>query len=357
MDAWRSILVGCLFGWLLLSGAAHAGPGVQLPAGEDVALWTTAFRLAGLSARADDDAPLRVEVHEAAWGIVAVAANGEERRITVDPPASAADREAVAFLARGLLRDVLRSARRASSRPAAKVPADQAPGSGEDRRAPATKGTSAGRPGAPSRAPAKADGLRLDGTDAPGEPVPVPTGDAPIRARELPSSGVPPLSLRVGAAARPGTATAPQFHVGTRLFRRGRLQFDLELGGVVARDVGLALPRRLGQFDVEGTASVTVAGGVAVGLGVGTSYRRYRQSGLLVDHHLVPTTHLRVDAPLFSSRRFSVLARVQGKLDLARTELGLPGGTTILDPLEVQTALVLRYRGALGLLPDAGRRR
>ncbi|MEM6931471.1 MAG: hypothetical protein AAF602_31365, partial [Myxococcota bacterium] len=168
----------------------------------------------------------------------------------------------------------------------------------------------------------------------------------------------PPLWLRIGAAGRIGLPNTTQIMAGTELFRRGRLRLNLELGGVVARDLNLALPRRFGHFDVEGTANIAVVGSASVGGGVGTSYRMYRQQGFLVDQHLVPTAQLRLDVPLVSSRKLALVAHVQGKMDLAPTELVLPDGrTSSLNRFEIQPALILRYHGALGLLSDYRRRR
>lgn len=352
---------------LLIAAPALAEPGIQLPKGEEVADWSGALQLAGLSAQ-DEDAPLRLERVEDAWRIVAVAADGQERRVVVDPPVTDADRESVAFLARGLLREVLRT--QAAPQPTSsgaerQLPADRPSGVAEDVPEPPVKGmTDEPASGAGGRV-IRVEGLRMQGTDAPDAPIAVPDTAVEVYVTDLPRwrqegrkvLAAPPLWLRIGAATRPGVAGSTHIMAGTELLRRGRLRLDLELGGVLGRDLRLDLPRRLGHFDVEGSATVAVLGRASIGGGLGTSYRMYRQQGVLVDQHLVPTAQLRMDVPLFSSRKIALVARVQGKVDLARTDLVLPDGQrAVLSPFELQPALVLRYHGALDLLSDYRRR-
>ncbi|MEM6930250.1 MAG: hypothetical protein AAF602_25140, partial [Myxococcota bacterium] len=171
MGWWRRFVL-CLLVCLFATAPAWAGPGLTLPDDEDAAKWAGALRLAGLAVQ-ETAAPLRLERSGEGWQIVAVAADGQERRVVVDPPNTEADREAVAFLARGLLREVLRKRALETGSPpeAPKVPTNRAPGAAEDRAAPPTKGMTELPAEGGGDAVRPGDPLRLDGTDAPDAPV------------------------------------------------------------------------------------------------------------------------------------------------------------------------------------------
>ena len=365
MQGWRGFLWTCIV--LLFASPAWAVPGIRLPADEDQAAWRGALQLAGLAAQ-EEDARLRLDNVEGGLLIVARTDDGRERSVAVDVPVTESDREAIAFLARGLLREVLRSGgpRPASSTGRRGLPIDKAPGSaGPARPAPPSKGTTA-RPGAlrgVSWERRGRDVLRRSGTDeAEGPDVPSELHVERIERVRSPRSvrrvEMPPLWLRFGGAARPGFLGSPQFMAGVRVLHRGRMALNVDLGGVMARELRVGTPLSLGHFDVEATATWAVLGRGAVGGGVGTSWRRYRQQGELVGNQVVPTAQVRLDVPVVRSRRLQVMAQVQGKLDLVRTEqLQADGSTRVLSPVEIQPALVLRYHGALDALPEQRRSR
>jgi len=354
----------CLFVASVWVGSAWAGPTIQLPDGEDLAVWGGALGLAGLVS-GDERAPLRLERTDEAWRIVAVAQDGRVRRVQVDVPQTGADREAVAFLARALLREVLQSSRRRSmSSPAGpKIPAVRAAGEEADRRAPPSKGVSGWPHSDSPHRVVNAGELQLAGTS---EATPIgPPSDAELERHvsDLSAWGgtggsrfaVPPLWLRIGTASRPGLTGAAQLMAGSEIYRRGRLRLNLELGGSAARDVGLGLALRLGRLDAEGSATLAAIGPASIGAGLGGSYRTYREGQVLVDRHLVPTAQLRLDVPLISRRKLAVVAHLQGKFDLMPTSLSLPDGRAARRPIfEIQPALIIRYHGALGLLSDYG---
>lgn len=365
---WMGWVAAIVSLWLGFVGTvAWADPGIRLPNGEDPEAWAGPLRLAGLAPRADD-ARLRLEVVDETWRIVAVAADGQERRVVVEAPDSAGDRETIAFLARGLLREVLRTDPRRAADPssAERVPTDKVSGEAEGRPSPRKQGTTdrgGVRPG-PATKSGAAPRFEPSGTD---EPPPVEPTEEPteIYVTDLPRWRVegrkvlaaPPLWVRMGGAIREGTLGSASIMAGTEVFRKGRLRLNVEFGGVVARDLELDLIRRFGQFDVEGSATVDVVGPVALGVGIGGSYRMYRQQFVMIDQHLVPTAQARLDVPLVSGRKFALVAHVQGKLDLARTELVLPNGELqSLSPVEIQPALILRYHGALDLLSNHRRK-
>jgi len=330
-----------------IAAPAWADPAIRLPEGEEPAAWVGALRLAGLLS-GGDDAPLRVEVVGDTWRIVAVGRDGRERRVVVDEPTDEADRESVAFLARGLLREILQRPRSLTAPIEPKVPADTAPGEAESRPAPPTKGTTGGpQPGSPARI-IEADALERAGTSD-AAPVGLPA-DAEV---EIPvvdrGARTPPLWLRMGGTSRSGLEGA-QLLVGAELHRRGRVRLNLEVGGVIGRERGPGVAWQLGRFDLEGSATVAVLGPASIGGGFGGSYRTYRRGDVL-DRQVVPTAQLRVDVPLYTGRRVTLIAHLQGKLDLARTDLALPdGGTWRRAGFEIQPALILRYHGALDLL-------
>ncbi|MEN0062078.1 MAG: hypothetical protein AAGA48_07975 [Myxococcota bacterium] len=361
MQRWLCALC-VLVAWCVPTSAA-AEPGIQLPKTEDADAWTAALKLAGLAPRLGE-APLRLETTGGVWRIVAVAEDGQERRVVVDAPRTATDREAVAFLARGLLREVLRNAPRPPAHPLPPpkgIPA-KTQGAAEAPETPPTKGMTT-RPGRLEGTAARVilpSGVQNEGTDDPA-PIVVPEGDGEVYVTDLPRwrregqkvLSAPPLWLRVGGSVRSGLVGSAQIMAGTELVRRGRLRLNIEIGGVPARNLEFDVPRLMGQFDVEGSATVALVGAASVGAGIGTSYRMYRQQGFLVDQHLVPTAQLRLDVPLVSGRKLAVVAHVQGKMDLARTDLVLPDGrTSELNRFEIQPALILRYHGALELLSN-----
>ncbi len=82
-----------------------AGVPIQLPPSEAPAAWRDALELAGLE-WGGPGARLAVRVEGRQWVIEALAADGSVRSLQVAPPSTPGDREAIAFLARGLAREL-----------------------------------------------------------------------------------------------------------------------------------------------------------------------------------------------------------------------------------------------------------
>lgn len=327
---------------LLAIGAAWAGDDVVLPPGESRTAWIVPLDLAGLALAAPGHPPhpgahVFVEVSPDGWTLRAEG-NGAVRTARVARPTTPAEREEVAFLARGLLREIGSASARPP--PAARPPPPPPP---PPRRPP----TRAPLP------PPKAPGIEIL---PPLPPGPAPTPELPpVRAIPDPTptptaaTTWAPVGLGVGTVWRSGLAP------GVALF--GEVQ-AANLGGsrtgwpvIVAlayhparRLLDLDLNRRLARAETRVALGTPAVFGARAELALGTSYAMYRQQGEPIANRLVPLAGAYLVAAA-GPGPWRVGLRAGATVDLLRIEIVTPEQTSAIGPWELSVGVVGLFGG------------
>lgn len=384
--------MGWMLAGLLWARVAAAGEPVSLPEGQDPALWRVPFALAGLEVAQGSDARIRIDQTASGWVLRARGPDGVVRTARVIVPDTPAEREEVAFLARGLLTTIQAQQTGAPGLPApVKVPpppppppppisavatAEQDPPARISARpVPAPRPEIQPEPVQPAPEPALApdDALALSFDEPVFDPLagarrlerpPEPAPEMPAVGRErgrertgerertsLRAVRASPLEVATGLAARPETQAAFAVTFGMDFAELGGSHLGWHTTFLAPRGLlRYRLPRQLQVLEWEFDLAVPVARGVQIVPDAGLSYRWYRQQGapLVGGTGFMPVAGIKLDLELLPrlTRNFELGLDVGGKADLGRTEL-MDQRNRVQDlvPFELRTNFFFRWGG------------
>ncbi|MBX2802346.1 MAG: hypothetical protein KTR31_31990 [Myxococcales bacterium] len=359
---------------------AYAGVPIALPDQEEVGPWLIPLQLAGLEPAGG---PARLQVTRTEdterWQLRAVDAQGQERVVEVPRPRTPRDREELAFLARGLVRD-LGDAPTPAARRAPHLPAPPPP-------PPSLVVAPAPEVTAPEPSPPRAEGTD---EEAQPEPEPPPQAPQPVlppesqvkptdtapRVWEFPENGpeerksprrrrrkrpptpfeVPSLALGFHSSFRPSVQPGFSVTLGLRAPQPGLAFAEVRMRATANRALlQTDLVRQILFVDIDAFVGTTMLRSGSVGVGAAMSYRVFRQQFTPIDTSLAPVVFTNAEIPLLSNRRrrrarpgrWAVNLDLQARLDLQRTEMILEDQSRLqLLPVEIGTGITVRFFGA-----------
>ncbi|NCG17597.1 MAG: hypothetical protein GWP91_01090 [Rhodobacterales bacterium] len=344
---------------LLVCVQAMAADSVALPAGEDPSLWRAPLALADLE-WSGTEARVRIDVVDGSWW---VHLNGSSRSATVPIPRTRAQREEVAFLARGLVRATgqLDAAVPTSG---ATLPPPPPPIPPQARPIPA-------RPSSPTPevlpesvfrvAPEVAEEPVAVVPDLPAGPVPaVVTSLAPVadgsldhdrlvtstKNFESPRLYAPAMRISFDGSGRPDAGAAVSAGFGFDVVQSGRFALGVDLSWQSSRTLDLGLFRGVQSLDAHLSALFSVNGFWAAGPTVGTAYRLYRQQFVTVEEGAMLVLGVENQLALLRTGRFALSWDQYARVDQGSVNLIRPNGSvSSTSNVEFGTGISLRYGG------------
>lgn len=299
----RCVLLFALLAGLCGPLSALGGERISLPAGEELSAWEVPFALAGLEATSGPSR-ISIQVTASGWVLSARGGDGVVRTTSVRRPVTQAEREEVAFLARGLLVGIDAADIRAPqiSGPAPKPPPPKLgappplpppPAHAPPRPAPRPAPAPAPEP-APAPTPALVaivlpersepafdplESARLLSDDAAADLGEESAWTPPVLRRPLRIKGLdlPPLHLDAGTAIRPGTRAALRLGAGTELAAIGATRLGWRFSFAPPRDLGLDLQRTMQSLDLTPEIIVPAISAFSFGARAGMAFRWYHQ--------------------------------------------------------------------------------
>jgi hypothetical protein len=364
-----------------------------LPQGEDAALWRVPFSLAGLEpAVASGEARVHIEATASGWVLRASGADGVTRTARVAAPQTAAEREEVAFLARGLLRAMEADAAVAPGPLPVKLPALPPPPPSPPSAAAASASAQPPLKVTSVPAPRKIGPVEVvpeGGADVPVihltvdlqvavqvvpeeprfDPIPERHGLEPVvnaygdttvnasgagaaRRRKDRRGGVrldvPPLILASGTAWRPQSEFAFLVSAGMDMARVGETQLGWDVTFLAPRGLPLEqnIPRQFHALDWELDLMTPLTGWMRVGADAGASFRWYRQQNTPIANGLTPVAGVKSAFGMVPVGTWALDLIGAVKFDLAPTRLVRPDGSIQdLVPVELRAEFSVRWWG------------
>jgi hypothetical protein len=376
------------FPGLLWLWSAWAGERVTLPEGEDAALWRVPFSLTGLEvvSASGGEAKVHIDATASGWVLRATGADGVVRTARIAAPQTAADREEVAFLARGLMRAIEADAAAVPGPLPVKLPPPPLP------PPPASAAVATPEAEPPVRVPSVPAPRKI----GPVEVVPEGTADVPVIALTIevevevtvvPSAprfdplplrvaepvvsapepvsvggssrrrkdrrkgvrlGVPPVGVSSGVAVRPGSQVAALFSAGMDIARIGRAELGWDLVFMTPRGLPLepGIPRRYHALDWQLEVMTPITSWMRVGADGGGSFRWYRQQNtpITTGNMLVPVLGAKTAFGLVPVGNWAIDLIGGVQMDLMETRLVYQGGLSEnLVPVEFRAEISFRW--------------
>ena len=329
-----------LWGWL---ASAWAGVPVALPPGEDPGPWMIPLELAGLELARSKPAVLVVAVVGDQWEL----ATRSGRTLRVAPPTTGAQREELAFLARGLVRD-LDSAPTPLQHPDPPPPLAAPPPPPALAAAPRPRRPAPRVAEAPDPPPAfPPQSLRTRPLPPRSAAVPDVEPVLPARVEREPRVVAPPMWLSVGIDTRATTLPSAAVGLGTELARGRRVHLDFDLGLTPVHNLNYDIRRTFLAVNLEVSVSYALVGPLTVGALSGASYRTYNQQGNVLERGFVGVAGVRTDLPLWRSKRLGLIAGSRARIDTGITQFILDDQSVVnLVPFEVHASMTFRFFGS-----------
>ena len=342
-----------LLAWL--GGFAQAIlPAVVLPNHEDPDAWIVPLQLAELEV-ADghslDGPHLIFEASGVRWTVRAEDGRGQERSVQVGAPRTPQDREDLAFLARGLLRELQRQGA-PDTRPTPGMPPPPPPVAAvpAPRRRPAPPKVQPWELPTSERPNHYDQCERIDVDDAELQQWSLSRYRGPRRRARW---AMRPWFVRTGTAVHPTHQPAFVFGLGLGMLSWNGGQADFAMSFVAHHNLELEFFRTLHSFDFDFTVSQRLVGPFTFGTGVGLSHRRFRQQLQAIDAHLMFVLSPHLDVHLFTTGRFAFLLEAHARVDAGSTELIRENGASEqLYPLQIQLLISTRFLGRGDLFSD-----